>query len=151
MELEIIPKKHVEVTFDPKAICVKHIAYYPSDDGEYEEEEITESLISKILEEIPEGIEINLSLIPYGEDDNLEVLCDREWLALAYSSDNDCYYSYNAQFAGTEEWSPLESGGQSPVEKYLAIMDIEEGVKAVEYFIRTGKLYPGIDWAHQLD
>lgn len=30
-------------------------------------------------------------------------------------------------------------------------MDIEEGVKAVEYFIRTGKLYPGIDWAHQLD
>ena len=151
MELEIIPKKNVEVTFDPKAICVKHIEYYPSDDGEYEEEEITESLISKILEEIPEGIEINLSLISYGEDDNLEVLCDRVWLALAYCSDNDCYYSYNAQFAGTEEWSPLESGGQSPVEKYLAIMDIEEGVKAVEYFIRTGKLYPGIDWAHQLD
>ena len=35
-------------------------------------------------------------------------------------------------------------------EKYLALTNMEAGVKAVEYFIRTGKLYPGIDWAEQL-
>jgi len=52
-------------------------------------------------------------------------------------------------FAGTEELTHLLSSGQSPIEKYLAIRDIEIGVKAVEYFIRTGELYPGIDWAHQ--
>ena len=63
---------------------------------------------------------------------------------------NEVYYSYNPCFAGTEELSPLESGGQSPVEKYLAINDIDAGVKAVEYFIRTGELYPGIDWAKQI-
>jgi len=44
----------------------------------------------------------------------------------------------------------VQSGGQSPVEKYLALTNMEAGVKAVEYFIRTGKLYPGIDWAGQL-
>ena len=43
-----------------------------------------------------------------------------------------------------------EVGGQSPIEKYLALTNMEVGVKAVEYFIRTGKLYPGIDWAEQL-
>ncbi len=37
------------------------------------------------------------------------------------------------------------------MEKYLVIKDIEAGVKAVEYFIRTGQLYPGIDWARQMD
>ena len=57
---------------------------------------------------------------------------------------------YNADFSGSEELTPLLSGGQSPVEKYLAIQDIEAGIKAVEYFIRTGGFYPGIDWAHQI-
>ena len=46
-------------------------------------------------------------------------------------------------------WTALESGGQSPVPKIQAITDMETGVKAVEYFIRTGELYPGIDWLHE--
>ena len=29
------------------------------------------------------------------------------------------------------------------------LADIELGVKAVEYFIRTGEFYPGIDWLHE--
>ena len=146
MEFQIISKKDSIPEFDSRAMKLKHIEYYPSD-GEYEEDEITEELISKILKEIPQGIEIYLSLIPYGEDDWLEVLCDTEWLSLAYTSGNGWYSSYNFEFAETEELSPLESGGQSPVEKRFAIRDIETGVKAVEYFIRTGELYPGIDWA----
>lgn len=72
------------------------------------------------------------------------------------------YYTYNAAYADTAEqieqfqysdktvWTPLESGGQSPVPKMEAITDMEAGRKAVEYFIHTGKLYPGIDWARQL-
>ena len=42
-----------------------------------------------------------------------------------------------------------ESGGQSPIPKIQAITDIETGVQAVEYFIRTGELYPGISWLHE--
>lgn len=145
MSFKIIPKKDMIPEFDHQAMKLKHISYYPSYE-EYEEDEITEEVISKILKEIPEGIEINLSLIPYGEDDWLEVLCDGEWLSLAYTGENE-YESYNPDFEETEELSPLVSGGQSPVEKRFAIQDIEAGTKAVEYFIRTGELYPGIDWA----
>lgn len=63
-------------------------------------------------------------------------------------------------FAGTMEkimegdltdkllYSPLYSGGQSPIPKVQAIMDIAIGLNAVEYFIRTGEIYPGIEWLH---
>jgi len=152
MDFQVISKQEAIPTLDTQSIKIKHIAYYPSRNGEYEEEQITETLIAKLLSQIPKGINVNLSLIPYGEDDWLEVVCDGTWLALGYCSDGGCdnYYSYNADFAGTAEFTPLKSGGQSPIEKYLAIQDISAGVKAVEYFIRTGELYPGIDWAHQL-
>ncbi len=60
------------------------------------------------------------------------------------------YYSFNPDFAGVKESSGLLSGGQTPVEKELALTDIEAGIRAVEYFIHTGRLYPGIDWAKQL-
>ena len=151
MELQIIPKQDTIPAFDAKAIQLRHIEYYPSD-RVYEEHEITEAVISKIRKQIPCGINVYLSLDPYGEDDWLEVNCDGEWLFLGYCFNGGCniYYSYNADFAETEEWSPLESGGQSPIEKYLALKDIETGTKAVEYFIRTGQLYPGIAWAQQL-
>lgn len=72
------------------------------------------------------------------------------------------YSTYNADYESTSEeiekfnysdktvWTTLESGGQSPIPKIEAITDMEAGVKAVEYFIHTGELYPGIDWACQL-
>ncbi|MCI8718829.1 MAG: hypothetical protein HFH64_11895 [Lachnospiraceae bacterium] len=153
MSFEIIPKKDTIPEFDHQEIKLKHILYYPNGE-EYEEDEITEEVISRILKEIPEGIEIYLSLDSYGEDDWLEVVCDGEWLSLAYMSEDEyCSYNadfpdtYNADFSDTEKWTPLTSGGQSPIEKCFAIQDIELGIKAVEYFIRTGELYPGIDWA----
>lgn len=52
-----------------------------------------------------------------------------------------------ADFSDESIYTALNSGGQSPIPKIQAITDIGEGVKAVEYFIRTGELYPGIDWA----
>lgn len=151
MDLKIIPRQNTIPAFDPKAIKLRHIAYYPSDNV-YEENEITEAVISKILGQIPKGTNVYLSLDPYGEDEWMEVNCDGEWLFLGYCFNGGCdiYYSYNADFAETKELSPLESGGQSPIEKYLALKDLETGTKAVEYFIRTGKRYPGIAWAQQL-
>lgn len=155
MELEIILKQDNIPVYNMEQIKIKHIEYYPDYDGCYEEDEITEELVSGILKQIPDGINIILSLNPYGEEDMFEILCDGEWLAICYyyyseeEQQDIVYYSYNPNYAGTEDISPLESGGQSPVEKYAAINDIKAGVKAAEYFIRTGKLYPGIDWAKQ--
>lgn len=163
MELHVIPRKERIPAFDKQAIALQHITYFDAPYNEYEGAEITEDVIADILKKIPAGINIYLSLIPYGEDDWLEVNSNGEWLSLGYSSQNgqNNYYSYNDSFADTAErigeadfsdetvYSPLNSGGQSPIPKIQAITDIEAGRKAVEYFIRTGELYPGIDWLHE--
>ena len=46
-------------------------------------------------------------------------------------------------------WTELLSGGQSIIPKIHAITDMESGVRAVEFFIRTGELYPGINWEQE--
>lgn len=164
MKPKIIPKQEIIPSYDANAIAIKHIEYYPYG-GTYSEDEITPVLISNILKEIPDGIEIYLFLDPDGEDDWLEVNCDGEWISLGFSGDSgqDCYCSYNPAFADTADqidkadfsdksiYTDLESGGQSPIPKIQAITDIEAGVKAVEYFIRTGALYPGIEWIHECE
>lgn len=172
MEFEIMPKQEIIPAFDPNAVAVRHIEYYPYGSS-YSEEDITPKIISKILREARKGISIYLSLNPDGECDWLEVVSDGKWLFLGYCfeyTENidgktivryDNYYSYNPDFADTADrigaadfsdetiYSPLESGGQSPISKIQAITDIETGVKAVEYFVRTGELYPGMDWLHE--
>ena len=148
MELQIIPKQDAIPEFDSHAIAVRYIEY----DHHYSGDQITEELIAKILKQIPAGIEAILYLDPDGEDDWMEVLCDGQWLALGFCGEfgQNNYYSYNPSFAGVTEKTPLLSNGQTPIEKELALQDLEAGVKAVEYFIRTGEFYPGIDWAKQL-
>lgn len=163
MELQIIPRKTEIPAFDPKAIKLQHIEYYDLPYSEYEGEEITEAVIAEILRKIPSGLNIYLSLVPEGEDSWLEVNCNGEWLSVWYWSQDgeDNYFLYNTSFADTAEqvkegdfsdeaiYTPLKSGGQIPIAKLNAITDIETGVKAVEYFIRTGEFYPGIDWLHE--
>ncbi len=149
MELQIIPKQDYIPEFDNQAIQVQYMEFGRKN---YSSDKITENLISKFLKQIPSGMDAILYLDPDGEDNWMEVLCDGEWLALGFSGDfgENNYYSYNPAFAGKPDMTKLKSGGQSPVEKMLAIQDVEAGVRAVEYFIRTGGFYPGIDWAKQL-
>ena len=149
MELEIIPKQDTVPAFDPKMIQVQYMEYGHKN---YSSDKITEDLISKFLKQIPLGMDAILYLDPDGEDNWMEVLCDGEWLALGFCGDfgENNYYSYNPDFAGKADMPKLKSGGQTPIEKMLALQDIPVGVKAVEYFIRTGEFYPGIDWAKQL-
>lgn len=148
MNLQLIPRHDTIPAFDPCAIAVQQIEY----GGIYRDGEITEELIGEILQQIPSGIETILYLDPDGEDNWMEMLSDGEWLALGFCGDfgQNNFYSYNPAFAGVTERTPLLSEGQSPIAKELAIQDMDAGVKAVEYFIRTGGFYPGIDWAHQL-
>ncbi len=144
MEYEIISKQAEIPDYDRLAVCVQYIQGLES--------EITEARIQALLAAVPDGVDECLFLDPDGEGDFMEVLCDGEWLALGCCFDDggECYYSYNPAYAESEELTGLDSGGQSPIEKRLALTDMEAGAEAVEYFIRTGKLYPGIDWAKQL-
>lgn len=86
MEVKIIPKQENVPDFDTKEIQIKHIDYYDPPYSSYEADEITEEVISKILEEIPQGLNIYLYLDPSGEVEMFEVNCDGEWLAISFSS-----------------------------------------------------------------
>lgn len=165
MEFQIIPKQEYIPPFDSKVIKIEHIEYSDPPYNDYDREEITETIIAEVLKEISGGINIYLYLDPDGEDDWLEVNCDSEWIALGFSGEfgHNNYYSYNPAFADTADqlskadfsdksiYTDLVSGGQSPIPKFQALTDIETGVKAVEYFIRTGEFYPGIDWMRQCE
>lgn len=154
MELQIIPKQSASPDFDHEAIRIQYIEYCTADgaDGIIEGGAITEEIVSGLLGQIPTGISMYLSLLPQCGDNWMEVISDGTWLALGYSSEGgqSNYYSYNPDFKGTEELSPLLSEGQSVIEKYLALTDMKAGQQAVEYFIRTGRLSPNIDWAKQI-
>ncbi|MCI8422529.1 MAG: hypothetical protein HFF50_03205 [Lawsonibacter sp.] len=149
MELHRIPKQTDGLECNTDTIQIQYLDY---NGKTYCGKEITQTLIARLLQQIPSGVEAVLYLDPDGEDNWMEVLCDGTWLALGFCGDfgQNNYYSYNPDFAGVKDKTPLKSGGQSPIEKELALTDLEAGVKAVEYFIHTGELYPGIDWAKQL-
>ena len=167
MELNIIPKQETIPSFDPNAVAIKYIEYYHSPEKSYDEDEITPELISKILQEVSKGINVDLFLDPAGECDWMEVLSDGKWLYLARfrlyqdGKEDEYFFSYNPDYASTvaqtkEEnysdksvWTELLSGGQSIIPKIHAITDMESGVRAVEFFIRTGELYPGINWEQE--
>ena len=163
MNFQVIPKKEAIPSFDRNVVAVKHIEYYPFGDI-YEQNEIHQEVILKILKEIPEGFAGYFFLDPDGEMDWMEVVSDGEWIYLGCCFDTEdagdfsCAYSYNPEFADTAEllekadfsdktlYTSMDSGGQSPIPKIQAITDLEAGIQAVEYFIYTGQLYPGIDW-----
>ena len=166
MTTKIIPKQEKVPSFDPNSVAVKYIDYYNSRVA-YTEDEITPKVVSKILKEVYKGINVCLFLDPDGETDWMEVLSDGEWLYLARfrlyeKGKEDVYiFSYNPEYASTDAqivefdysdkgvWTELLSGGQYMIPKIHAISDMESGVKAVEFFIRTGALYPGIDWIQE--
>ena len=58
---------------DPKATRLQHIAYCDRPYTSYEGEEITEDVIANVLEQIPKGLNIYLSLIPYRLSDPLVI------------------------------------------------------------------------------
>ena len=163
MEFEIIPKTESNESYDSSAIAVKSIAYDLSL-TEYEEGEITNSVISDVLEDIRKGSDIFFYLDPNGETDFLNVLSGHGWISLfaqlfdEQTDEDISYICYNPEFEHTKEmpetdtsfsdmlYTPLDLGGQSPVPKMQALTDIEAGIKAAEYFIRTGKLSTDINW-----
>lgn len=106
-------------------------------------------------------------LDPDGESDWMEVLSDGEWLYLGRfrlyenGKKDEYIFSYNPDYASTvarivefdysdkSVWTELLSGGQSMIPKIDTISDMESSVKAVEFFIRTGELYPRINWVQE--
>ena len=163
METQIIPKQNNIPPFDSHAIKILRIEYFGPSYKTYYQDQITEKIIAQLLKKISDGTNVYLYLDLDGEDDWLEVNCDGQWIALGFWGDSgkNNYFSYNPAFADSAEqiltanfsdkrfFTDLLSGGQSPIPKIQAIPDIQSGLNAVEYFIRTGLFFPGIDWLHE--
>ena len=149
VELQILPKQDKIPEYDPTAVRARYIEYHS---GEvYRENEMNEALIADLLNDIPVFLEAMIYLDPRGEDDWMEVLSDGEWAALSFVSQKwqVSYYSYHPYMDGMREYTTLRSEGEVRVEACFALKDMARVRRAVEYFIRTGELYPGIDWAKQ--
>ena len=135
--------------------------------------EIAKKTLQMVREHLPPsgtkiGEYVCLFLDPDGETDWMEVLSDGEWLYLGRfrfyenGKKDEYIFSYNPDYASTvaqtkesdysdkSVWTELLSGGQSIIPKIHAITNLESGAKAVGFFIRTGELYPGIDWVQEL-
>ena len=145
MEPKIIPKQETRPSFDPNAVAVKYIEYYDSAKAAYSEDKITPKIISKILKEVSMGNDCIWGCFRLYENDR----------------EDEYFFSYNPDYASTiaqiaesnysdkNVWTELLSGGQSLIPKVHAVTDMESGVKAVEFFIRTGGSYPGIHWVQE--
>ena len=159
MEFQIIPKKETNLSYAKETLAVKSIEYCFTCQH-FDEQQIDSARIDDVLNKVREGEEeICLFAGPDEESDRMEIMSNGTWLSLTCCFDLDKYYfCYNEAFAETAAlldeadffdetvYTGLESGGQSPIPKIQAITDLEAGIQAVEYFIYTGQLYPGIDW-----
>lgn len=86
MELKIIPRSSDILPVNHNVTAVNYIecVSYNGQYRQYGKDEITPDLISKILNDVPKGIEASLCLDPDGEEyyGCLEVVSDGKWLSL---------------------------------------------------------------------
>lgn len=142
IKYEIIPQKEIPASI-PTDICIRYIGR--------EMGEITEDAVQKVIERIRQGVytDVYLSLDSDGTDRYMQMESTDSWIFLQYCEEiNRTWFSgYNAEYANSNEQAPiLCSDGQSVVEKKYTINNLDLAVKCIEYFIRTGQLYPGMEW-----
>ena len=121
MNLLPIPKQPCTKLPDTGAIKIQHLSFYLAVQAPVTGKQITEAVIADLLEQIPKGINVYLSLDPNGEENWMEVLCDGTWLAL-----------------GSVSYTHLLSGKAS--EYFLPAPEIPAGPAPAEYQARKHQL-----------
>lgn len=115
---------------------------------------ITEEALGKLLEDIrnKEGVGISLYKDPDLDGDYMQIEADGNLIFLQYvenyCTSDECIYScFNPDYLDSDEWSPIDvSDGQSVILMRYTMEDAGLAAKCVEYFVRTGQLYPGMAW-----
>jgi len=138
---EIIPRNDTPVSI-PSDICIQYVGGM---------DEINENTVQGIIEKIRQGTyaDVYLSLDPDGDDRYMQMESTDGWIFLQYCEEvnRTWYSSYNVEYADSDEEAPIIcSDGQSVVEKKYTMHNLDLAVKCIEYFIRTGQLYPGMEW-----
>lgn len=133
----------------PSGIYIKYISSVFGD-----EQELSEARLEALIREIrnAEGVGVILGQDPDMEEDYMSIEIDQGLICFQYIQNigtvDECFYSsFNPAYLDSEEESPINcSDGQSIILMRYTMQDPELAAKCVEYFARTGKLYPGMDW-----
>lgn len=148
---EFIPKSETPAEM-PKGIVVKYYLCWPG-----EPEKITEQRCQEIMNNLQNGNwgDIYLTNNPDLEEDLMQLESGDGLFALQYMRDNSgmtgedgaWYSTYDPEYLESDEETDIEcSDGQSMIQRKYTTTDKEAVMTAIEYFIRTGKLWNGISW-----
>lgn len=145
---EIIPKKDGDISM-PDRIVTPYIGTVFG-----EAEELTEIRLQTLVQQIQNGESLGIIL---GQDfdfeeDYMQIEIDGGRICFQYirdiGTDAECFYSsFDPDFLDSEEEAPINcTDGQSVLLMRHTMQDPVLAAKCVEYFARTGALYPGMTW-----
>lgn len=149
--IEFIPKAEAPAEI-PKGIAVKYYVRWPD-----EPKEITTDNCRKILKNLREGKWGNIYLTNNWdlEEDFMQLDSGDGLFALGYARDNSggvgeeaaWFSTYDPEYLDSDEETDIDCiDGQSVILRKETITDKDSVMTAIEYFIRTGKLWNGIQW-----
>ncbi len=144
----IIPENDFQET--PSGI---HIKYMVSG-VDYNIDDINENNLRDFIGELRNGGNLGyyFSQDPDLEDNYMLIETDEGNICLQYvencGTENETFYSsFDPDYLGSDEESDMQcSDGQSIILKRYIMRDFALAADCVEYFVRTGKLYPKMKW-----
>lgn len=148
---EFIPKSETPTEI-PEGIAVKYYICWPD-----EPKEITAESCQQIMKNLRDEKwgDIYLTNNPDLEEDIMQLESGDGLFALQYMRDNSgmigeeaaWFSTYDPEYLDSDEETDIEcSDGQSIILRKYTTIDKEAVMTAIEYYIRTGKLWNGIPW-----
>lgn len=134
---------------------------YTFDAFGHDGQQLTEASLKKLVQKVQKGENVSVYLCPSDdmetaiEEEYFQVEIDNRWIAIQYVVEDtspDGYYCscFDPDFLDSDEESPMVPGDrQSVIPKKYTMHDPALAAKCVEYYARTGKLSPGMEWLRQ--
>ena len=121
-------------------------------------QELTSDSLKRVLKKLHRGDwgDIYLADDPDMEDSYMQLESGKGLYALQYAKnvgvagEETWWSTYDPNYLGSDEKTDIDaSDGQSIIFREYTTTDKEAVMTAIEYFIRTGKLWDGIPWMKQ--
>lgn len=121
-------------------------------------EQLTESSLKKLVKNIPQAKRLSVCLCPDSdietalEEEYMQLEIDSGWIFIQYVVNDGCQDGYccscfDPDYLDSDEESPMVPGdGQTVILKRYTMHDPKLAADCVEYYARTGRLYPGMEW-----
>jgi len=147
-ERTFIPKSETPDPM-PEGIAVK---FYVHGFGDFNE--ITPDSLKRIMKNLRTGKWENISLYHEADEegDYMALESGGGLYNLGYLKDlgYEWWSTYDPEYLGSDEETDIDcSDGQSVIFRETTTADKEAVMTAIEYFIRTGRLWNGIPWMHE--